>query len=82
MNDKGYVLNDSHAEVMARRSLLRYLASNLECKELFDKSEDARYELWENIRFHLYSSETPCGDASMLQIDINDTYWTGAKTLD
>jgi len=45
MNDKGYVLNDSHAEVMARRSLLRYLASNLECKELFDKSEDARYEL-------------------------------------
>ena len=82
MNSEGYFVNDCHAEVLARRSLIRYLTLNLSSKELFDECSNGKKELRENIRFHLYISEPPCGDASMLQFGEDMSHWTGAKSLD
>ncbi|KAJ3584070.1 hypothetical protein NHX12_014566 [Muraenolepis orangiensis] len=50
MSDRGLALNDCHAEIVARRSLVRYLVT-------------LGFRLKENIHFHLYISTSPCGDA-------------------
>nr|XP_043871885.1 double-stranded RNA-specific editase 1-like [Solea senegalensis] len=74
MSDRGLALNDCHAEVVARRSLIRFLYSQLELflsnnKEEHQKSifircdNDRGFRLKENIQFHLYISTSPCGDA-------------------
>lgn len=36
------------------------------------------------VRLHLYISEPPCGDASLLHNSISDDFehWTGAKSVD
>lgn len=66
MNLDGFVVNDCHAEEIARRSLIRYLYKNLDNKAIFEKEENGKRCLKEEIRFHLYVSEPPCGDSSML----------------
>jgi hypothetical protein len=40
-----------------------------------------KYKLKSNIRIHLYVSEAPCGDSSMLYKNESesDFHWTGAK---
>ncbi|XP_026219321.1 double-stranded RNA-specific editase 1-like isoform X1 [Anabas testudineus] len=74
MSDRGLALNDCHAEIIARRSLIRYLYSQLECflsnndvehqKSIFSRCENrAGYKLKDNVQFHLYISTSPCGDA-------------------
>ncbi|KAM4602021.1 double-stranded RNA-specific editase 1-like isoform 2-T2 [Polymixia lowei] len=74
MSDRGLALNDCHAEIVARRSLIRYLYSELEHflghnKEEHQKSVFTRcdnkhgFKLKENVQFHLYISTSPCGDA-------------------
>uniref|UniRef100_A0A3Q3KJB1 Adenosine deaminase RNA specific B1a n=1 Tax=Mastacembelus armatus TaxID=205130 RepID=A0A3Q3KJB1_9TELE len=72
MSDRGLALNDCHAEIVARRSLIRYLYSQLEHflsnneeehrKSIFTRCEQG-FGLKENIQFHLYISTSPCGDA-------------------
>ncbi|XP_037552315.1 double-stranded RNA-specific editase 1-like isoform X2 [Nematolebias whitei] len=74
ISDQGLALNDCHAEIVARRSLIRFLYSQLEHflsnnegehqKSIFAKcdSKDG-YRLKENVQFHLYISTSPCGDA-------------------
>jgi len=71
----GLALNDCHAEILATRCLRDYLYFQLECLQhayseeekadiVFDKEEDSHfYKLKEDIRFHLYISTSPCGDA-------------------
>ncbi|CAL8290935.1 unnamed protein product [Lota lota] len=74
MSDRGLALNDCHAEIVARRSLMRYLYSQLEA--FLSSSRDAQqqsvftrwdnkpgFRLKENVQFHLYISTSPCGDA-------------------
>uniref|UniRef100_A0A8C8I625 Double-stranded RNA-specific editase 1-like n=3 Tax=Oncorhynchus tshawytscha TaxID=74940 RepID=A0A8C8I625_ONCTS len=74
MSDRGLALNDCHAEIIARRSLLRYLYAQLEHflsnnreeqqKSMFTRCENKRgFRLKDNVQFHLYISTSPCGDA-------------------
>ncbi|KAG7999411.1 Double-stranded RNA-specific editase 1 [Nibea albiflora] len=74
MSDRGLALNDCHAEIVARRSLIRYLYSQLEHflsnheeehhKSIFTRCDNrAGFKLKENVQFHLYISTSPCGDA-------------------
>ncbi|KAM9836051.1 double-stranded RNA-specific editase 1-like [Aulostomus maculatus] len=74
MSDRGLALNDCHAEIVARRSLIRYLYSQLEHllsnndeehqQSIFSRCDDQQgFRLKEKIQFHLYISTSPCGDA-------------------
>ncbi|XP_039979084.1 double-stranded RNA-specific editase 1-like isoform X1 [Xiphias gladius] len=74
MSDRGLALNDCHAEIVARRSLIRYLYSQMEhflsnIEEEHQKSILTRcdnrqgFRVKENVQFHLYISTSPCGDA-------------------
>ncbi|KAM9816527.1 tRNA-specific adenosine deaminase 1 isoform 3-T4 [Syngnathus typhle] len=73
MSPKGDVLNDSHAEVIARRGCLRYLTQELQravsgrgsavfCQTL----HQGKWRLHPGISFLFFSSHTPCGDASII----------------
>ena len=78
MNKEGFVLNDCHAEVLARRSLIRNVFREISSGKLMTVSKDletGRYKLAGKL--HLYVTEPPCGDASMIE-----NHWTGAKPLD
>jgi Adenosine-deaminase (editase) domain len=76
----GTVVQDSHAEVLVRRCLLRLLSSHLRhavnqsncksscmrcCSLLLEQSSSGRYKLKDSLRLHLYISDPPCGDASI-----------------
>ncbi|XP_070711815.1 double-stranded RNA-specific editase 1-like [Pempheris klunzingeri] len=74
MSDRGLALNDCHAEIVARRSLIRYLYTQLEHflsnheeehhKSIFSRCGDRLgFRLKQNVQFHLYISTSPCGDA-------------------
>ncbi|XP_036338282.1 tRNA-specific adenosine deaminase 1 isoform X1 [Rhagoletis pomonella] len=74
--NSGLILNDSHAEILARRAFLRYiyhhlkkaLQSNLvndDC--IFEwNAENVAFRLRPNLSFHFLSTQTPCGDACIL----------------
>lgn len=73
MSAKGHVINDSHAEVIARRSFLCYLYDEIkkaydgkEGNSLFTIGNDKKCILTKGTQFHLYTSSLPCGDASIL----------------
>ncbi|KAI7896548.1 adenosine deaminase/editase [Mucor mucedo] len=64
----GDVLNDCHAEVIARRGFIKYLLAQAKIATLNSKPfyykdkvllQDPAYT------FHMYISQSPCGDASM-----------------
>ncbi|CAH6789860.1 Adarb1 [Phodopus roborovskii] len=72
MSDRGLALNDCHAEIISRRSLLRFLYAQLELylnnkedqkKSIFQRSERGGFRLKDTVQFHLYISTSPCGDA-------------------
>ncbi|KAJ0178883.1 hypothetical protein K1T71_005658 [Dendrolimus kikuchii] len=70
MCPKGGILNDSHAEIFARRGFLLYLYDNIR-KNIKNKPSIFRlcegvFKLKENIEFVFYSSQLPCGDASII----------------
>ncbi|UYV66712.1 ADARB2 [Cordylochernes scorpioides] len=65
----GASLNDCHAEIISRRCFKSYLYSQLELltgssaqDSIFIK-EDNWYGLKPNVKFHLFISTSPCGDA-------------------
>jgi len=72
MSAAGKGLNDSHAEILSRRCLVRYLYSELEkitasgsvpedC--ILEKGSKGGYAVKSDARFHLYINTAPCGDA-------------------
>ncbi|XP_026471962.1 tRNA-specific adenosine deaminase 1-like [Ctenocephalides felis] len=67
MSCKGDKINDSHSEVLARRGFLRYVFD-----QIINKSEIFVYNSEKhifckklNISYHFFSTQTPCGDASI-----------------
>ncbi|XP_019363722.1 PREDICTED: double-stranded RNA-specific editase B2 [Gavialis gangeticus] len=75
INDQGLVVNDCHAEIVARRAFVHFLYSQLELhlskrredweRSIFVRLKEGGYRLKENILFHLYVSTSPCGDARL-----------------
>lgn len=70
MSDQGLAVNDCHGEIIARRSFLRFLFSQLElCAEgyeedsIFEKKDSGLYGVRDYVEFHLYINTSPCGDA-------------------
>ncbi|KAM4733633.1 tRNA-specific adenosine deaminase 1 isoform 2-T2 [Anableps anableps] len=73
MSPAGDVLNDSHAEVIARRGCIRYLIQELHgavsgrCSSLFCPADQrGKWRLQPGVSFLLFTSHTPCGDASIV----------------
>ncbi|XP_077166626.1 tRNA-specific adenosine deaminase 1 isoform X2 [Paroedura picta] len=71
----GDVLNDSHAEVVAKRSFQRYLLHQLWLAAVQQEtsifSPGTEYGMWilrPDITFVFFSSHTPCGDASIIPV--------------
>ncbi|XP_036198362.1 double-stranded RNA-specific editase B2 [Myotis myotis] len=75
ISDQGLVVNDCHAETVARRALLHFLYAQLELhlskrredweSSIFMRLKDGGYRLRDNTLFHLYVSTSPCGDARL-----------------
>lgn len=69
--DDGTALHDCHAEILARRGLIKYLFHQIkQCQDdhssiFISDSTSNKYQLRENITFHLYISSLPCGNASL-----------------
>ena len=70
----GSTVNDSHAEMIARRSLLRFLHAQLtillsdktDVKSIFvQKERQGKIQLRDGVKFHFYISTAPCGDAAV-----------------
>ena len=70
MMPNGSLVNDSHAEVFARRGFLLYLYENiykaLKQKQSIFNNDNGKFKLRENIEYIFYSSQLPCGDASII----------------
>ncbi|XP_034488208.1 double-stranded RNA-specific editase Adar isoform X3 [Drosophila innubila] len=83
MSVNGAVLNDSHAEIVSRRCLLKYLYAQLDhqCNQatayqsIFVRNTDGQYpyKLKSGVHFHLYINTAPCGDARIFSPHENDT---------
>ncbi|XP_015242354.1 PREDICTED: double-stranded RNA-specific editase B2-like [Cyprinodon variegatus] len=75
--DEGCTLRDCHAEVLSRRALVRFFFTQLElalCEReegedqsifVADKDSTYHFQLREGVRFHMYVSMSPCGDARL-----------------
>ncbi|KIY71834.1 adenosine deaminase/editase [Cylindrobasidium torrendii FP15055 ss-10] len=68
--DHGEALHDSHAEVVARRGVIRWLLEERDRistgtrSEWLTQNESDKLELALGVRLHMYLSTIPCGDAS------------------
>ena len=69
----GEALNDCHAEIIARRCLIRYCYQQLKLlitenndESIFERIPNSnRFQLKSFIAFHLYISTSPCGDGRL-----------------
>lgn len=82
ISEHGLAVNDSHAEIVARRCFMQFCYDQL---ELHFKPETAKdsiflkpsspgglYRLKDNIQIHLYINTAPCGDARVFSPHEND----------
>jgi tRNA-specific adenosine deaminase 1 len=70
----GECVHDGHAEVCARRALVAYLLSELKMavtteSDIVEYSPSSSgFAIRAGIELHMYSSEVPCGDASIFDL--------------
>ena len=71
----GSVLQDCHAEVLAKRGLQAFLLREMKKQRssVVQKYSSGRYDLKDGVSFHLYVNKVPCGDA-MVPSGSNDSY--------
>ncbi|XP_064394853.1 tRNA-specific adenosine deaminase 1-like isoform X2 [Halichondria panicea] len=75
MSEEGWVLNDSHAEIVARRAFVRYLLYQLReaiigKDSIFEPFKNNTYRLKEGLTYHFFTSQIPCGDACIFPQEI------------
>lgn len=78
MSEQGLSVNDCHAEILATRCVRDYLYSQIELFENAKSEKDrlecileentspdrqVKYQIKSDVKFHLYISTSPCGDA-------------------
>ena len=73
----GFVVNDSHAEILARRSFCRYILHQIELAIKGDRSilkpvNGGLFRVTDGCSFHFFSSQSPCGDASIFPMRIEN----------
>lgn len=80
LSSNGDMLNDSHAEVIARRGFLRYLYHQIEIAATSGQSDvlaldpcTKKFHQRKEVSFIFFSSHTPCGDASIIIKEMNCT---------
>ncbi|CAO3613235.1 unnamed protein product [Cunninghamella blakesleeana] len=71
LDQQGELIHDSHAEVIAKRGFIKYLLQNSET--LFEYNENGKLVPRPGYTFHMYISQSPCGDASMTAIAESQT---------
>lgn len=77
LSDNGDILNDSHAEVICRRAFVRFLMAQIRATKreggqsifVFDE-EEKRFKV-SDVRFHMFTTSSPCGDASIYTTNDN-----------
>lgn len=76
---QGDVLSDSHAEVLTRRALIRFLYHHMNIVLQQKKSEvllfdevTKKFFLRPEVKLHFFVSHVPCGDAAIFPKDSND----------
>ncbi|CAF1279478.1 unnamed protein product [Rotaria magnacalcarata] len=84
--DDGTTLHDCHAEILVRRGLIRFLFEQIKQSRNNNKSSifeynstSNKYELHENITFHMFISSLPCGNASFNMTSNSLRYKQGTK---
>lgn len=78
LSASGNILNDSHAEVISRRAFIRFLLFQINLARVHNKesifrfNEDMKhFALVADIKFHMFTSSSPCGDASIFTTSDN-----------
>lgn len=78
LSENGDILNDSHAEVICRRAFIRYLMAQIretknENGQSIFKFDEAtmKFKLEKDVAFHMFTTSTPCGDASIYTTNDN-----------
>ncbi|XP_049819802.1 tRNA-specific adenosine deaminase 1 isoform X2 [Aethina tumida] len=80
LSPNGDILNDSHAEIICRRSFLLYLYEQINLSYdnnssifVFEK-DNKNLTLNNNVRFHFFTTHVPCGDAAIFPKQNNDNF--------
>lgn len=69
--EEGCRLSDSHAEILVRRAFLRYLYEQINFllsdskSDVFTIDDQKKIKINDEISFHFFTSQTPCGDCSI-----------------
>ena len=77
VDDNGLKVRDSHAEIICKRSFQRFLLQEiLKCKRNLPSivvNNHGWYKIIDCVEFFFYCSMPPCGDASMQDLEQNQT---------